>query len=63
MPLSPEEQELKELLDRVLVASTTQPLRDDLSRALAQVQVGVETAIEAVQKRLTHQMTLTQEHG
>lgn len=63
MPLSPEEQELKELLDRVLVASTTQPLRDDLSRALAQVQVGVETAIVAVQKRLTHQMTLTQEQG
>lgn len=61
MALSPEEQELKELLDRVLVASTTQPLRDDLSRALAQVQSAVESSIMEVHKRLTHQITVTQE--
>lgn len=63
MVLSPEEQELKELLDRVLVASTTQPLRDDLSRALAQVQSAVEFSIMAVHKRLTNQIIDTQEQG
>lgn len=61
IPLSKEEQELKDLLDRVLVASTTQPLRDDLSRALPEVQDSVEAAINGAQKRLTYHITVAQE--
>jgi hypothetical protein len=50
--LSAEELDLKALLDRVLSASTVQPLRDDLARALPEIQAGLEKSIGAAQKRL-----------
>jgi hypothetical protein len=50
--LSAEELDLKALLDRVLSASTVQPLRDDLARALPEIQAGLERSIGAAQKRL-----------
>jgi len=52
LSLSAEELDLKALLDRVLSASTVQPLRDDLARALPEVQAGLEKSIGAAQKRL-----------
>ena len=45
--LSAEELDLKALLDRVLSASTVQPLRDDLARALPEIQAGLEKSIGA----------------
>ena len=53
--LSAEELDLKALLDRVLSASTVQPLRDDLARALPELQAGLENSIGAAQKRLIQQ--------
>jgi hypothetical protein len=54
-----EEQELKELLDRVLAASTVQPLREDLGRLLPEVEDLVAKNVSAAQKRITHHVTLT----
>ena len=54
---SSDELELKELLDRVLAASTTQPLREDLARLLPVVEEAVVKSVNAAQKRLTHHVT------
>jgi hypothetical protein len=54
---SNDEQELKELLDRVLAASTTQPLREDLAKLLPEVEEVVAQSVNAAQKRLTHHVT------
>ncbi len=56
-----EEQELKELLDRVLAASTTQPLREDLAKLLPEVEELVAQSVGTAQKRLTHHVTATTE--
>jgi hypothetical protein len=52
-----EEQELKELLDRVLASSTTQPLREDLAKLLPEVEELVAQSVGTAQKRLTHHVT------
>jgi hypothetical protein len=56
-----EEQELKELLDRVLAASTTQPLREDLAKLLPEVEELVAQSVGTAQKRLTHNITTASE--
>lgn len=54
-----DELELKELLDRVLAASMTQPLREDLARLLPDVQEIVSQSVASAQKRLTFHVTAT----
>ena len=53
--LSAEELDLKALLDKVLIASTVQPLRDDLARVMPEIQAGIEQSIGSAQKRLAQQ--------
>lgn len=60
-PLPNEEQELKELLDRVLAASTTQPLREDLAKLLPEVEALVAQSVGTVQKRLSHNISTSTE--
>ena len=53
--LSADELDLKALLDKVLIASTVQPLRDDLARVVPEIQAAIEQAIGSAQKRLAQQ--------
>lgn len=59
--LSPDEQELKSLLDKVLVASTMQPLREDLSKAMPAIEEAVTQSVASAQKRLIHHVSSSQD--
>lgn len=58
--LSSDEHQLKLLLDRVLVSSTTQPLRDDLHKAIPQILEAVQTSASTGQKRVMQHVSSIQ---
>jgi hypothetical protein len=58
--LSSDEHQLKLLLDKVLVSSTTQPLRDDLGRAVPQILEAIQSSASTSQKRLMHYISSSQ---